>query len=132
MRQPFEQQRQGQVANARRGQLDGQRQPVQPTANRAQQGCLLRFRPELGVRRTCALDEQGDGFAVQHLLLACARRGQAQRRHAQLVLARDPQGDAAGGQHPHAGRGAQHLGDPRRAAQHLLQVVQHQHQLPVA
>ena len=123
----------GQHPGLRRGQLDGQRQPVQPAA-------------DPGHRRTVRLGHREPRHHLRGPLgeqphrrehpQPCRRQRLArlrhrQRRHRQHHLAVDNQRFPAGGQHPQPGRRPQQQVRQLGGGVHqVLAVIQHQQQLP--
>ena len=116
------------------GQLDGQRQAVQPGADPRHRLGVLLGQLEAGPHRLGPLDEQPDrvgaaeGFGVGR---PC-RVGQGQRRHHQLLLPPERERDPGGGQHREPGGGGEQLLDHRAGLPHLLEVVGHEQEPPVA
>ena len=113
------------------GQLDGQRQPVQATADLGDGRRVLVGEREVGLTAPRPLDEQGHRRVAG--ASGSARRrlpsvGQRQRRHRELVLAAQLQRRPAGHQHLQARARRQQLGDDRRGGAGLLEVVQQQQQ----
>ncbi len=109
----------------RRGQLDRQRQPVQPGADRRDVCGVAVSDRETGPYHLRLLGEQHRRAARRHLRgAATARNGQ--RRHRQLVFSPDMQRAPGCGQDHQPGRGRQQRRRHRGGAVKLLQVVQHQ------
>src|SRR5258708_6678700 len=81
--------------------------------------------------RACSLDEQPDGAVLQGILAIRATFcGDRERRYRVNPLALCPKRLAAGGDHPRCRVGAQQrLGHPRRRVDHMLAIVEHQHEL---
>ena len=118
------------------GQLDRQRQPVQPAQISATAGAFASVSAKSGADRLGALDEQrapprtapaassgGSALGV----------GQRQRRHRELVLAAQTCSTrAAGDQELQRGQAASSSATDGGGVEHLLEVVQHQQQLLVA
>ncbi len=98
-------------------ELEGERDPVQPAADRGHRGRVLRGQPEIGACLTGAFDEQLDGRDVSQVDRLPRRAGDAwdlERGHPERDLAGHPQRLPAGhedgdlragapGQHPPAG-----------------------------
>jgi len=96
----------------RRRQLDGQRQPVQPGADRRHVGRVPSGEGERGAHRLRALHEEGDRREARDRsrVGAVRRGGQGQRRHGEGVLAAHAQRGPAGHQRHDAGARAQQRG----------------------
>jgi hypothetical protein len=103
-----------QHAHARRRQLNGQRQPIQPRADGRDGRRVGRGHREVGPGVACPLDEQRHRSVLR----------QALGRH----VLRVGQRDAAGRQHREARTGCQQTGDLAGHADDLLAVVQQQQQ----
>ncbi|MGH2351116.1 MAG: hypothetical protein ACRDJN_05820 [Chloroflexota bacterium] len=94
--EPGQQRRRREQAHARRGQLDGQRQTVQPAADAGYSGRALGRERERGVNGTRPLDEQLHCLGRLHGVdldrlgrsLRLDGRRHAQRRHRELLLSR--------------------------------------------
>jgi hypothetical protein len=105
-----------------RGQLDGQRHPVQPGTQPADLGALV---GEVRVGGLGPVQEQCLGLRAQRA--AGVRRDQGQRRHPDGALAGHSEPFPAGGQHGQLRTpGQQPLGQRRGRVQQVLAVVQHQ------
>ena len=89
---------------------------------------------EAGPHRLGPLDEQPDrlGPAEGLEVRGPGRVGQGQRRHHQLLLAPERERDPGGGQHREPGGGGEQLLDHRAGLRHLLEVVRHEQEPPVA
>jgi hypothetical protein len=118
-----------------RGQLDGQREPVEPVADLRHDRPVVGVQREPGAYRHRALQEQrqsrvpGLGARWQRPV----RIGDVQRHHVPHVLGHHPEHLPAGAQHPQAGAGAQGpVGEHRAGVHQVLAVVQYQQQIPVA
>ena len=130
--QPRQDRRGRQQLDARRGQLDRQRQPVQAGADLGDRRGVVVGDLESRLDRERPLDEQPDRLVLRHTLGGRARIGEHQRRHRHLLLARDAKRAARRRDHLQARAGADQIGDQRRGGQHLLEVVHHQQRLPIA
>ena len=112
-----------------RGQLDGQRDAVQPDAHLRDRGRVVRRQLKSGTGRT------GPGREQQPGLRRGDRRGRAagrqpQRRHRDDQLTGNIQAFPAGGQEPHPpAPGNQRGHQARRRLQDVLAVIQHHQQL---
>ena len=115
-----------------RGQLDGQRQPVQPAADLRDRRRVAAGQLEARVRGVRPLGEQAHRGVAPQLFGVRGRAGgrDRQRRHRELVLAGQPQHRPAGHQHHQARSGRQQPGQQRSRPQHLLEIVQRQQQPP--
>ena len=109
-------------AAARRGQLDRQRQPVEPAADlRDRAGASSSTKPVAGGPRS--RDEQLDRGGVAR---GARRLGQGQRRDRVLVLAVEAQQRPARDQHLQRRRRRRAAGDDRRGRVDVLEVVEHE------
>ena len=110
----------GEQPRARGGDLDRERKAVQADAQLADHLPVGLVELEAAVRRTGALDEQLDGrVLVEGVDGDDALVGEAKRR-------------AAGAQQEESHAALDQVGDERRRARHVLEVVEHEEQLPVA
>ncbi len=102
-------------------QLDGQRNPVEPSADLHHRGGLIsRGHREARGNAAGAFDKQAHRRGVD-------ARTHLQRGHQPQLLVGDPQSFAAGRQHPHRRRVRQNrLDQIRRSVTHVLAVVEHQ------
>jgi hypothetical protein len=119
--------------DARRRQLDRQRNAVEPPANRRDQGHKVPVRHKMRQRRLHPLDEQPNGTVLQRILpiFGVAHRD-VERRHRIDLFSLSPKGLAAGGEDSHRRAGSQHrLRHARGGFDHVLAGVQHQQQWPV-
>ena len=130
MVQPWQQGLRLQQLGAHRGELDGQREPVQVMTDRGHRGGVLIGEREIGSGGLRPLDEQGHrrhrGESRRGWL--DDRVGHGQRQDRKLLLPAQAQGGAAGHQHLEHGTAGQQLGDLRARAQHVLEVVEHEQQ----
>ena len=122
------------------GQLDRQRQAVEPPADRFHRRRVRLVQRESGAHRLGALGEQAHGVGAERVVLVLegwSRRDGAlrvgpgrypQRRHLEGVLCGEPQHRPAGDQHGEARAGRQQVRQRQRGRQHVLEVVQHQQQ----
>ena len=106
-------------------QLDGQRNPVEASADLHHRGGLLsRGHREARGNAAGAFDKQAHRRGVD-------ARTHRQRGHQPQLLVGDPQSFAAGRQHPHRRRVRQdRLDQIRRSVTHVLAVVEHQQPHP--
>ena len=127
-RQALEQSRQGEVADPRRGQLDGQRQPVQAGADRRHGGGVGRGQHEGGVGGARPRHEQLDsgvrGWLGGERWPDRGRVGQ--RGDREVVLAGEAQDNAAGDQRREAGARGQQGGEGGAGGHDVLEVVEDQ------
>ncbi|AQA25610.1 kinase/ LuxR family transcriptional regulator domain protein [Rhodococcus sp. MTM3W5.2] len=116
---------------APRGQLDGQRQPVQPLADPGHRDLVVLGEPELRDRGGRPFGEERHGVAPSQPAPGRApiRIRNRQRRHPQKGLRSDAERLAAGRQDPEV-RAApqQRFGEPRGRIEYVFTVVQHQQQ----
>jgi len=98
--------------HARRRELDGQRQPVQPDTDRRHVGRVPLGEGEVGAHRLRALHKEGNRREARDRgrVGAVRRGGQGQRRHGEGVLAAHAQRGAAGHQRHDAGARPQQRG----------------------
>ena len=131
-----------QELDPRRGELDGQRHPVQPRGDPADRRRVGVRQLEGGSHRAGTGHEQLGGFEPLERCRrhACAIRpgrfsrsssGQPRRvrwrrqpGHGELLLAVDAQRGPAGDEDPQARRAGEHLGQHRGRVDHLLEVVE--------
>ncbi len=121
----------GQVGHPGGGQLNRQRQPVQSADDLGDGRGVLVGEGEVGLDGLGALDEEADGVDPGQLLGQQRRIGQRQGRHGHDPLGREAQRLPAGGQDRDPGAGGQQPRDERGRLQEVLEVVQHQQQVPV-
>ncbi len=114
--------------DARRGQLDGQGQAVEPGGDGGHGRGILVGHREVRFSRHGAGDEERDGLVERECLerRQVSRIWHAQRRHRVLLLAVDVEQGAAGGQQPHLGPGADQVTEKAGDVGDLLEVVQHE------
>ena len=117
----------------RGGQLDRQRQAIQPRADLGNHRGIFRREREVGAHRLRACHKQRHcRVGGQRLGRGGAWRGQGQRRHGQLVLARKMQRDPARHQRAQVRALRQQRGHQRRGTHNLLEVIEHQQQRFIA
>ena len=121
----------GEQGATRRRELDRQRQPVEPPADRHRRSDAVVAQLEVGVVCTRALAEQREGVdAEQGIKVAVRRRvGHRERWHEKDLFGVNGQGLAAGGEHRDAGAGRQQLSESRRSRRQVFAVVHHQEQM---
>ncbi len=117
-------QRQG--AQPRRGQLDRQRQAVQPAHDLDHGRDRRLVDGEIGADGGCPVGEQAGCGEPEHVGDCHVRGGLGQGRHREQHLADDAQRLAAGGQDPQQRTpGEQQVGQARDSVEKMLAVVQH-------
>ena len=119
------------AGNPRGGELDRQRDRVEPPADLHDLLRIRRVELQPGPRGRGAIHEQPHRLTPRNRLQArLRRRRDVERRHAQQPLAGHAERLAARRQHPHPRRGAQdRLRHLRRFVQEMLAVVQHDQRL---
>jgi hypothetical protein len=124
----------GEQAHARGGQLDGERQPVEPRAERGDIGEVRRRDLEARRHGGGAFGEQGDGVIAAELLgrRQAGEIRQAERRDGVFALPVQPERRAAGRQHPQGRAAGEQLADEGRGGQQMLDIVEHEQQVAVA
>ena len=120
--------------DARGGELDRERQPVEPAAGGGDVGRVLVRELEVGPQRDRALDEQLDRLRCERVLQRdCAvAGGERERRHREQPLAAHAQRRTAGHERGDTRAVPEQLGQAGRGVGHLLEVVEHEQQLPLA
>ncbi len=115
-------------ADPGRGQLDRQRQPVEPDADLRDRGRVLGREGEVGPDGAGALEEQGDRRVALQIRdgPGLVERGKRQRPEWELVLPRNAERGAAGHQHRQSRAGAEQVSDERGRRRNVLEVVQDQ------
>ena len=131
MFEPDEQGGQREQPGARGRQFQRQRQSLQPPVDLDDGARIILAQLELRFDRLRPLHEQCHGG---HLRQCFLRRqvlsiGQCQRGHSELVFALDTQHGAAGHQQLELQAGREQAGELGRRREHLLEVVQQQHEL---
>ena len=133
--QPRQQRRRREGSDPRGGQLDRQRQPVEPADRSSATDGAFSWSARTSDRPRAPAGRRARSRPARMSSLRVetpGRIGQRQRRHRVDVLARQPQHDAAGGEDRQARARGQQLDKPRRGAEQVLEVVQHQQQFPLA
>ncbi len=113
------------------GELDRERQTVEPEADAGDVGRVLLVERESRRGRRCALDEQPHRLEVEEIgrRERLLRIGDRERRHAEHDLAADAERLAARREHRQPRRGAEDRVDERSARpEQVLAVVQHEQQ----
>ena len=127
LRQPGLQPVQPQQRQARRRQLDGQRDAVQMPAQLDHRVAVVVAQGEAARYRLRLVDEQRHRAVAQRLARGRAGFRHRQRLEPEHALAVDVQRRLAGDEQPHARRaGQQRAGQRRHAVDHLVGVVEHQ------
>jgi hypothetical protein len=116
-------------AAARRGEFDRQRDPIQPPADLAHGRGGLRPEGEGGVHRLRPLGEQPDGGGAGRRRVRSRR--DVERPEPVRVLPPHAQDHPAGDQDRQPRAPREEVGEGRGGPDHLLEVVQHQEQVPV-
>ena len=122
-----------QQLDARRRQLDGQRQAVEADADLDDGGSVRGRQREVRPDRPRAQHEQRHRLGCQQRIevkLAAGSR-ERQRRHRHLLLSRDVQGRPAGDDDLEVAGPAQQPGHRVRGREHLLEVVEHEQHVTV-
>ena len=114
-----------------RCEFECQRDAVEAATNSGDHGDVARVRREPWRGRACPLDKQPDGAVAQRVLaIRAAFCRHCERRYRVNPLALDAERLAAGGDHARCRVGAQQrLGHLRRGLDHMLAIVEHQHEL---
>ena len=112
--EPAEHGRGREQSDARRRQLDREREAVEPRTDLLDRLGVLAVRLESRSGGARPLDEE------------LGRRGRLERRHRVLALRANPERRAARHEHLQTRRGRDELGDLRRRRQHVLEVVEHE------
>jgi hypothetical protein len=113
-----------------RGQLDGQRDAVEPAADLGHRLARRRVRRERCPSRVGPVREQLHGGGLGGVRVA--RAGERERGHRVLPPGPDAQRHPAGDQDDHAGAGLEQADHGIAGGQHVLEVVQHQQQPALA
>ena len=119
--------------DARRGELDRQRDPVEPSAHLRDRVGVRRVEREARLHRPGPLHEQHHRVALRDRLEPRRVGRHVERRHPQHPLAGDVEALPTRRQHPHPRTPAHDLVDEvRNRAEQVLAVVEHQQQLLAA
>ena len=128
--QPFLKGVRRQESDPRRGELDGQRQPIEALADGDDGGSVLLGQREVGHDGACSLHEEVDrgheGELGQRQNPFLRRQGQG--RHRNLVLGAHLEWLPARHQHREPRARRQQLGELRRRVEDLLEIVEDQEQ----
>ena len=121
-------------SHSRSGQLECERQPVQPATDRGHVVCVRLVQDELGVAGSRAIEEHRDGAMALERRRRGGSRGVGYRERVHGI---EPLGGqacrfATGDQDRQVRARSKQLGDERRARREVLEVVQHQQQMAVA
>jgi hypothetical protein len=132
--QPMEQRLGSEHLHPPRRQLDGQGQPIDSSDDVRDVRRIFLTEPESRANRAGPLHEQHHGLArPKGVDVSCSFRAwEGQRLHVVLVFARQVERHPAGGQDPQAWRLVKEPADRGGRFDHLLEVVQHHKQIPVA
>ncbi len=122
--------RRRQQPDARGGQLDGERQAVEPVADldHAARSSSVRSKSGITARARSRNSATASDCGARPTSRNRRRVGHRQRRHRVLLLAGDTQRLAARDQDPSPGAAASSSRDQRRGAHHLLEVVEDEQQ----
>ena len=129
--EPGQQRLRGQQPDPGGGQLDGQRQAVQPTADLGDGPDVAPGQLEArGFGAGPGREQANRGVVLERRgVPGRAGRRDGKRRHREFVLAAEPEHGAAGHQDHQARARGQQVGDDSSARGHLLEVVQDQQEL---
>ncbi len=131
MVEPRQQRVRREQLDARRRQLERQRQPLQPPTDRRDRDRVRIGEGELGAGGPAARHEEARGGGSGDIDRArLPGIGHSQRRQRELVLAGEAQRGPARHQDPQPGAVRQQIGDERRGLQQVLEVVQDEEDLP--
>ena len=124
----------GKEIAACRGELERQRQTVEPNAELAHRLGVRLGELEVGPGGPGAVDEQPDRLDPAQLRKRETLRPirQLQRRHRIDPFLRHPERGAARDEQLHAGCAGQQLSQERGSVEHVLEVVEQQQRLPLA
>ena len=125
--EPFGQRRRVEHAEPARRKLQRERQSVKPLDDLGDRQRVRIGEREVRPDRRGTVDEQPHRFRRDELssIASPFPCGKLQRRHSVLMLAREPQRDAARRQHLQTGRRVEEVADRRAAVHELLEVVEH-------
>ena len=120
--------------DARRRQLDGQRQPIEAHADLGHRRRVVVRDVEIGLHGARSLDEERDCLELRELRewRQVGGIGEAERRNRILLLAGDVEDAAAAGQDGEVRAGSKEGVDRRRRVGHLLEVVEDEQHAPLA
>jgi hypothetical protein len=133
--QSFHHRRRWQDVTPRRGQLNGQRQAVEPHAELSNRARVLVAELESGVAFPRPRDEERNRLMADHVRyphLGCQPR-RCQRRHRHHLFAPNPEGLAAGDEEPRVSSNPPHgarleqVTDDRSRREQVLEIVEHEH-----
>ncbi len=110
----------------RRGQLDGEGEPIQAPADLSNGDGVLRGQGEIRLHRLRSLDEEPNGVGRGNIRDAVMpiRCGEAERGDRDLTLPGDAEANAAGDQHRHVGTRAEKVGHIWSGLDDLLEVIE--------
>ena len=115
--------------DARRGQLDRQRDTVQTPADLDHGAHVVLRQSEVRLHTLCPFDEKTDGISVRKQFDVVVRRAGFKRRQCDQLLAINSHSLPAGDQYPYAGTGLLDARDePRDWPQQMLAVVEYEQQ----
>jgi hypothetical protein len=109
------------------GKFEGERQRIEPPADRGHGGAVCRRQTKLGSHIANAFDEEPDRRAARQIggRPGIQTKLQCQRSDRVLALASHAKRRAARGQYPKGGYGGEEISNQRRRVQYLLEVVEH-------
>ena len=122
--------RRGQQVAPGRRQLDRQRQPIERPADRRHGPVVVAVETEVRVGRERPVHEQLNRRALRDLVLGSSG-GEPERLDREQALTPDPQRRPARDEHADSRRQLEQLGHEHRRREQMLEVVDHQQQLPV-
>ena len=116
-----------QELDAGRGQLQGERQPVETAADLGDGGCVFVCQLEVGFCSPCALEEELHGFTICQILnRRVAGWRQVQWRNRIFVFPTQVERDAAADQDLQLWRSLQKVVNDRCSSDELFEVVQNE------
>jgi hypothetical protein len=118
----------GQQGASRGSKLDRQRQPVKPSADLRDGGCIRVCVSKLRVVDPCALGEERDRIdgGQRGQVGAASRVGEREREYGLTLLGLQGERLTASREHQHAGTAGNDISDERRRHQYVFAVVQNE------
>ena len=117
---------------SRRGELDCERQSVEPPADAGDLRCAGRVELEARIDRLRPRREEPHRVGLDERLERKVGVGSVERRHRVLALGCQPQWGAARGEDPQARGRGEEVADEGRGGENLLEVVEHEQHPPLA